>query len=1098
MKKNKKTGAFLLCLGLFAAVLTISLIFSLNDTDGFNGSGSGRIVLSEVLASNRTCPNANGEYLDYIEIRNLSSSPTDISGYMISDSLDSIGYTFPQGTILPGNGYITVWCNKDSNSGKHASFGISKDGGDTIYLYNSLNVVVDSTSVPRMNDNIPYIRLDDGTWCAGSRPTPGFENTSAGYEAWLISMNAKDSYTVVISEVMTANDCTVLGDGRNVADWIELWNTGSTPMVLDGAYLSDDATDPFKWQIPSLTIQPGERAIVRCVGNNPQSDEAAFSLPRIGCTVVLTGPMGNTISSVTVPEIGRDHSWALQKNGTWSDCAAATPGFENNESGYASWLQAVNPGNIQVVISEVMTSNRSTVTNAAGALCDWVELTNIGDTVVTLDGAYLSDDPDHRSQWQIPALTLQPGQSTLILCSGSAAAEGEASFSLKKSGCTLILTGPSGNILHQLEVPAMDEDRSWARMSDGEYIQTVNATPGWPNTDAGRADFLRSQAPAGPLMISEVMPSNAKYLRQSDGQYYDWVELKNISDTPIQLSEYFLTNDPDAPTLVQLPDVTLKPGETFVVICSGTTEIPGIYFHASFTLSREESWVYVTKANGSFSDYIHVYDVPYQGSVGRVTGENGTYYFTEPTPGTKNGTGVAFISATPQIMTPDGVYNDVDSVNVELSGNGQLRYTLDGSLPTAKSPLYTGPIQLTSTTVVRAASFEDGKLRSDVVTGAYIINENHTLPVISIAVNHEEMFGGGGIHTNYHTEREIPCNLKLFENGEGFTIDCGLKMFGHMGLENPKKSFKVNFRGRYGEDVLTYPVYGEDAPQYYDSLIIRSGQDYPLSIFRDELFTSLCRDIGDHVLAQRDKFCILYINGKYWGIYCMKEAFSETMYATNYNVSEESVEIVQAPVDAGTEIFNLMRYCRENDMSDPEVWNYITSVIDIDSFIDWIIMEGYCTNTDVQQNLRYFRSTETGNKWQCAFYDVDWSWHYNAQFSHVLSPNATWQHLGITRNLMENPEFRQKFLERLSYLLETTLSNENVLARIDYYEQLLDPEVRRERERWGSSYEAWKIRVQEMRNFLNNGHIQKIINNLRQFINLTDAEARTYFGRWLK
>jgi hypothetical protein len=222
------------------------------------------------------------------------------------------------------------------------------------------------------------------------------------------------------------------------------------------------------------------------------------------------------------------------------------------------------------------------------------------------------------------------------------------------------------------------------------------------------------------------------------------------------------------------------------------------------------------------------------------------------------------------------------------------------------------------------------------------------------------------------------------------------------------------------------------------------------------------------------------------------------MYATNYNVSEESVEIVQAPVDAGTEIFNLIRYCRENDMSDPEVWNYITSVIDIDSFIDWIIMEGYCTNTDVQQNLRYFRSTETGNKWQCAFYDVDWSWHYNAQFSHVLSPNATWQHLGITRNLMENPEFRQKFLERLSYLLETTLSNENVLARIDYYEQLLDPEVRRERERWGSSYEAWKIRVQEMRNFLNNGHIQKIVNNLRQFINLTDAEARTYFGRWLK
>ena len=32
---------------------------------------------------------------------------------------------------------------------------------------------------------------------------------------------------------------------------------------------------------------------------------------------------------------------------------------------------------------------------------------------------------------------------------------------------------------------------------------------------------------------------------------------------------------------------------------------------------------------------------------------------------------------------------------------------------------------------------------------------------------------------------------------------------------------------------------------------------------RDELFTNLCRQMSDNVLAQRDKFCILYINGEY-------------------------------------------------------------------------------------------------------------------------------------------------------------------------------------------------------------------------------------------
>lgn len=1095
MKKSQKILAFLVCLAMFAAALAVSFLFSRDDTGDFQGSGSGHIVLSEILTSNKTYPDANGLYLDFIEVRNLSASPTDISGYMLSDGLDSIGYTFPMGTVLPGHGYIAVWCNKEADTGEYAAFGISKDGGETVYLYNSANVIVDSVSVPRMNSNMPLLRQEDGSWDLGAQATPGFENTNAGYEAWLLSMHAKDSIQVVISEIMTGNTCTALDSTGKVCDWVELHNTGSAPAVLDGAYLSDDPADAFKWQIPALTIQPGERVVIRCVGSNPEMEEATFALPRSGCTVVLTGTMGNTLCAVTVPEIGTDHSWALADDGSYAECALATPGFENTQNGYDLWLAAIDPRDIPVVISEVMTSNLSTITNSAGLLCDWIELTNTGSEPAVLDGAYLSDDPDQRSQWQIPSLTLQPGQSVVIPCSGSAAAAGEATFALKKSGCTITLTAPSGNTVHTLEVPVLDDDRSWARSEDGTYAVTDAPTPGYANNDAGREAFLLTQVPSGALVISEVMPSNAQFLQQSDGKCYDWVELQNISDVSINLADYCLSNDPDFPALMALPQQTLEPGERIVVICSGNTALSGTYIHAPFTISRTESWIYVTYKDGGFSDYMRICDVPYQGSIGKVTGENGTYYFTEPTPGTENGTGVAFISHTPQILTQDGVFNDVDSITVEISGSDTIRYTLDGSLPTANSPIYTEPIILTSTTVVRAAGFGDGKLRSDVVTGAYIINENHTLPVISVATDSENLFGPG-IYTNYWSEDEVLCNLKLFEGDTGFTIDCGLKMFGHTGLKDPKKSFKVNFRGRYGEDMLHYPVYGEDAPQYYDSLIIRAGQDYPISIFRDELFTSLCRDTGNNVLAQRNKYCILYINGQYWGIYCMKEAFSETMYATNYNVSVDSVEMIQAPVNADSEMFQFMKYCWNHDLSDPEAWEYVSSRVNIDSLIDWMIMEGYSTNTDVQQNLRYFRSTERGNKYEFAFYDIDWGFYFNCQFTNLLSPEEEWQHMSISRGFMENPQFRQKFLERLSYLMETTLSDEHVLARIDYYAELLDPEVERERDRWGSNYTAWQNRVQELRDFVNDNHLQKMVDSLRRYIGLTNAEAQTYFGRW--
>ncbi len=1099
MKQPKKITALLLCLVLFATALMLSFFLSRDDVGDFHGDGSGHIVLSEILASNRTYPAPNGGYLDLIEIRNLTATPTDISGYMLSDALDSIGYTFPQGTILPAYGYLAVWCDKTDETGEYAIFGISSTGGESIYLYNSANVMVDSVLIPRMNDNMPLIRLDDGSWQTGTNATPGFENTDKGYQAWLSASGAMDGMDVVISEVMTANDCTALDDQGTRCDWIELWNTGKKDLDLTGAYISDDPLDAFKWQIPQLILPAGERTVIRCAGSNAGLSDATFALPSNGCTVVLTGTRGNTICSAAVPAIGRDISWALQEDGSYLRCASATPGFSNDDEGYQQWLQLVNPADIQVVISEVMSSNRSTLTNAAGQLCDWVELQNIGTSPAVLDGAFLSDDPDCRGLWQIDQLTLQPGETVVIPCGGSEAAAGELPFSLKKSGCTLFLTGPMGNILQTLEVPGLEDDRSWQRLEDDTYARTDMPSPGYANNDTGLQSYLDSRYVPGPLMVSEVMPSNAKYLQQNDGKYYDWVELQNISDTPIDLSDYYLSDDPDFPRLFALPQQILEPGQRIIIICSGDAELTGNYIYAPFTLSRKESWVYVARADGSFSDFMRIYDVPYQGSVGRVTGKNGTYYFTEPTPGTENGTGVAFISGTPAIITADGVYNGVDSVSVEITGPGQLRYTLDGSAPNAHSALYTGPITLKTTTVVRVGSFEEGKLPGDVVTAAYIINENHTLPVVSLAVDPDEMFGGAGIHTNFRSENEIRCNMKLFDGEDGFTIDCGIKMFGHMGLTNPKKSFKVNFRGRYGEDMLRYPLYGEDAPQFYDSLVVRSGQDYPLSIFRDELFTSLARDSGDNVLAQEDKHCILYINGQYWGIYCIKEAFCETMIANHYGVSQDSVEIVQAPVDNeyGTEILELIGYCWKADMNDPEVWEYVSSQVDLESIIDWMILEAYSTNTDTQQNLRYFRSPELGNKWMFAYYDIDWGWHYNAQFSHVLSDSFSWQHMGLTKNIMENKEFRKMFLERLSYLLETTLSDEHVMARIEYYTELLDPEVRRERDRWSSSYEAWLIRVDELRQFLEDGHLKKMITRLDGFIHLTQEEKDTYFGRWL-
>ena len=1100
MNRKKSFMALLACIVLFIGAVAFALMF--NGTAGGNQGNTSPIVLSEVLASNRTYPAPNGKFLDYIEVHNTADYPVDISGYMLGDQPDTVGYTFPNGTVLPAHGYIVCWCDKESESDRYAKFGISKKGEDTIYLYNSSNVVVDTLNIPMINDNVPMIRQEDGAWITAAHASPGFENTEEGFQQWLQGTDT-EHVDIVISEVMPGSGYTIVNGEGKQTDWVELYNNGTVAVELEGVFLSDDPEDRTKWTLPTMTIEPGQRVLIRCAGAVAEADEANFALSRDGGAVILTGKFGNTISMVTYPEIGKECSWILMDDGSYEQTTKVTPGYENSDAGYQIWLEQVGYSTPDIVISEVMTANRSTILNRDGQLCDWVELHNMGSETVNLANLYLSNDLGDRLKWQLPDVTLASGERTVIRCSGSTAPQGEANFALSRSGCTVVLTGAAGNVLSQIEVPRLEEDRTWALQSNGTYTESSLPSPGFENTEDGCSAFRASQTVKGPLIISEVMPSNAKYLMQSDGEYYDWVEVKNISDDRIRLSNYSLSDDPEKLHKFTLPDVMLDPGECYIIICSGNTELTGKYVHAPFSISREEGWVYLSRVGETgVSDLIRIYDVPYQHSVGRVDGENGTYYFTTPTPGTSNGTGVEFISATPSVLTLDGVYNDVESVSVELNGEGTIYYTTDGSYPTRDSKEYTGPITLKKTTALRVASYEKGKLRSDVVTAVYIINENHTLPVVSIVAAPDTLFGNSGIYTNYKQDREVRCNLKLFElDGNSFTIDAGVKMHGHTGLEAPKKSFKINFRNRYGEEYLTYPVYGEDGPEVYDSLIIRSGQDYPTSIFRDELFGSLAREMGGDVLAQRDKFSILYVNGEYYGIYCIKEAWTELMYANNKGGSPDNVEIVQAPVSASHEIYQLFKFCRTYDLSVDENYEYVASQVDIDSLIDWMIIEGYSTNGDVQQNLRYVRSADTGWKWQFCLYDLDWSFYYHNAFKHVLSPHQEWQHLTLTRNIMKNAQFREKFLARCSELMATTLSNEHVTARIDYYEDLLTPEVTRDRKRWGGSLERWQGKVQYLRDFINIGEegwdqMDNMINKLIDYIGLTDAEIEKYFSRW--
>lgn len=756
----------------------------------------------------------------------------------------------------------------------------------------------------------------------------------------------------------------------------------------------------------------------------------------------------------------------------------------------------ISPDADKIKISELMVKNDATLLDSDGEFSDWFELVNTSDSPVSLAGWRVSDGED-KSGWSFPDVTIDAGGYLLVFASSkeSAGTELHASFSLSEDE-TLYLYAPENYLADSAPNVSTMADHSSVRRADGSFEDCIWPTPGYSNDAEGYELFCAAHTATSPLVINEVMVYNDSYNRQPDGEYYDWVELKNVSEEPIMLAEYYLSDDKDNPMLWRLPERYLDPGALLVVHCSGNSDLStSDTVHSNFSLNSTSERLYLTSsAQQRVTDYVWLHDIFKDWTVGRMDGQSGFFYLSSPSPWSGNrGNAYRYISDQPVSLGEDGIYNDVTSVSVELEGSGRIFYTTDGSRPDESSAEYTEPITLDKTTVIRAINVQDGAAPSRAITLSYIINENHTLPVLSLSTDSPSTFSG--IYYGKRKYYEIPANISYFEDGSSFNIDCGLKMKGWTSLENPKKSMGVSFRGCYGDDMLDYDIFGSDVTEF-SSLSIRAGQDYPLAIIRNELFQELCLEMGDNVPTQNSKYCILYLNGSYYGIYCLKEDFSKQYYASHKGVNKSDVTMLKSPVALSSAVYQeVYQFCRDNDMSLDENYDHICSVLDIDNVVDWFLIEGYTANSDVNGNMRYFKLND-GGKWQIAFYDLDWTFNYASNcFTNITDSNREVQVSQLINRLLTNARFREQLLSRYSELVSTTLSNEHVLAKIDELQALLEPEVPRERDQWGSDVDGWHYRLDELRSFItNNDYANYSANKLCSMLGASAEQKMQYFG----
>ncbi|MBN1181760.1 MAG: CotH kinase family protein [Bacteroidales bacterium] len=637
----------------------------------------------------------------------------------------------------------------------------------------------------------------------------------------------------------------------------------------------------------------------------------------------------------------------------------------------------------------------------------------------------------------------------------------------------------------------------------------------------------------GQLKINEIMSNNVSFIMDDAYNFSMWVEVYNSSSSEaVDLSDYYFTDDLENPYKWQPSSRSVVP-YGFDTLWFEREERPG---HASFKLDPKGGTLYLLNQNMNIVDYV-IYPSQYRNiSYGRQTDNASAWvFYEEPSPGSSNNgkKNSAQRCATPVFNLQNGFYSAIQLLSFTIPATDTIYYTTDNSEPAKRSIKYQhgSAISIDSTVVIRAKAFSQGKLSSDVVSSTYFINERKPdLRVVSISTDQRYLTndtigiycdGTNGILGNFQDEPknfnqdwDRPVNFELFDEAgiPCLNQELDIRILGGGSREKDLKPISISPKKKFCDNQLRYDIFSASKPNHkYRAIQMRnSGNDFKRTMMKDAFLQSLVIGRMD-VDYQAYEPAVIFINGEYFGIENMRERCNKDFAFSNFGLDDDEVDLIEAtykgidshndiPTDPG--FIELSNFLKNNPMEDDDNYMEACRRIDVDEFINYLLIETYVSNVDwPYNNVKMWKRTVDG-KWRWILMDLEYCYtlkrinHNSITFAlgenddNVIGgyDEAPEWSVVVFAELIKNETFQNKLIDRFCVHLSTTLEPARVNQIMNTIADRIRPEMPYHRARFGIA-DYFQYDLNEFASFANQRNANMFSHISSRFLN--NAPLRT-------